>query len=423
MKLSPLRVISIICGLLLASILTSPAQVVREWTTTDGAKHQGSIMFMSSKSITIKGARGMTTLSLAKLSAEDQQYIAQLKSKTKTVKNPGIPVTGLPPGMRKPGKSNPVPPLPPKPNVPPKSPGSVPAKWPSEVRTAFSPSDIVTVSETRREGYIYRSPHFEFRSPIRLPHSAVRDFSLIFESTYDLASAMPIGLNPKPGGNGFYVTQLYESYEDYQEAGGLPGSAGSFSPGTGQINVPLPSLGVDRTQNNIRVSRGAADNTLIHEVTHQVMMRWNPLLPTWMVEGFAEVTSTLPYEAGRFRLSRMSKAVRESTGEGPSAGRSFEMVPLETLMRMSGRSWNTAVAGNNSLQNYRSASVLTYYFLRLDGEGRGKRLISYIKARLGNATPGSAEQKYLLDGRSYDQLQKDVARAWREEGLRITYQK
>ena len=418
-----LQLITLICGLLFTSMLNSPAQQARDWTTVDGKKHKGSIMFMSSKSITLKGARGMVSIPFAKLSAEDQQYITQLKSKTKKITTPGVPFNNLPPGMNKTQTSTPLLTNVPRPGAPAKSPTAIQNIWPSEVKTSFSPADIETVSETKREGYIYRSPHFEFRSPIRLPHRAVREFSLVFEATYDLARAMPIGLNPKPGGNGYYITQLYETSEEYLAAGGPVGSGGSFFPASGRIHVPLSSLGVTRSANNIKVNRGAAGKTLIHEVTHQAMMRWLPLIPMWMGEGFAEITSALPYEAGLFKLTNMSIPIRKHTGRGPGAGRSFEMTPLPELMNMSAQTWGDAVADGTSLRNYRSALVLTYYFLRIDDEGHGERLNAYINARLKGVGASNAEQKYLLDGRSYDQLQKDLTRAWREQGLKISFPK
>jgi hypothetical protein len=423
MNQSPLLKLAILLALLSVYIQTSSAQEVRDWTTRDGIKHRGSVMFMSGKSVTLKGASGMLTLPLSKLSDGDLAYIAEVKAGTKKMQNPGIPANSLPPSSVKPGDPAAVPTAAKTSTIPSETPASPPATWPSEIRTSFSPADIVTVSETKQDGYIYRSPHFEFRSPIRLPHRAVREFSLIFEATYDFADAMPIGLNPQPGGNGFYVTQLFDTTDEYYQAGGPPGSAGAFFPTTGKILVPLPSLGVKRSQNNIEVVRGAAGNTLIHEVTHQVMMRWLPLIPVWIGEGFAEITSAQPYEAGRFVLSRMSRSVRESTGRGPGAGRSFEMVPLEKLMHISSQAWGAAVAEEEGLQNYRSASVLVYYFLHFDGRGKGEALIAYINARLKGTGATDAEEKYLLAGRSYGQLEEDVARAWREEGLKISYSK
>ncbi|MCF6311861.1 MAG: hypothetical protein L3J39_05360 [Verrucomicrobiales bacterium] len=427
-SVSPLLYITLL-SLFLPSL--SFAQDVRTWITRDGIKHQGSIMFMSSKSVTIKGPKGMISLPIAKLSEEDLRFIQQRKSQTKKQQKLGPAQSPFPPGMSKKGMPPRViqktvsptttPPIPKQ--ALPATTAFVPGKWPSTVKTTFSPADIQTVSETKREGYIYRSPHFEFRSPFRLPHRAVRSFSLVFEATYDLAKAMPIGLNPQARGNGYYITELFVNNEDYFAAGGPPGSAGSFFPNTGKILVPLPSLGVTRKSNNILVNRGAVGRTLIHEVTHQVMMRWLPLIPIWMGEGFAEITSALPYEAGYFRLSRMSKAIRLSTGSGPGAGRSFEMVPLQRLMSISPQAWSTAVSQNKGQQNYRSACILTYYFLRLDGQGQGKRLINYITAKQKGVNDSEALNTYLLDGRSYEQLQKGFTRAWREEGLKITFSK
>lgn len=424
---TPILVILGITLLSLALPQLSIAQSTRTWTTLDGIKYQGSLMFTSNKSVTINGPKGMTSLATAKLSKEDIRFIQQQKSNTKGKQKLGPAQSPFPPGMSK--KTMPTSVI--KRTTPPsltKHPVTanatfVPGKWPTTVKTTFSPSDIQTVSQTKREGYIYRSPHFEFRSPVRLPHRAVREFSLVFEATYDLAKAMPIGLNPQARGNGYYITELFVNNEDYFAAGGPLGSAGSFFPGSGKILVPLPSLGVTRKSGNTSVNRGAAGNTLIHEVTHQVMMHWLPLIPIWMGEGFAEITSSLPYETGYFRLSRMSKAIRLSTGSGPGAGRNFKMVPLQRLMNISPQAWSAAVSQNKGHQNYRSACILTYYFLRLDGQRQGKRLINYIRAKQKGMNDGKAMNTYLLEGRNYEQLQKDFTRAWREEGLKITFSK
>ena len=47
-------------------------------------------------------------------------------------------------------------------------------------------------------------------------------------------------------------------------------------------------------------------DTLVHELTHQMMHFWLPYLPNWVVEGTAEYTENLPLNAGRSSPSGIS---------------------------------------------------------------------------------------------------------------------
>ena len=70
--------------------------------------------------------------------------------------------------------------------------------------------------------------------------------------------------------------------------------------------------------------------------------------------------------------------------------------------------------------NYGVGLLLTYYFLQLDGEGDGQRIKAFLKA-LREGKAGEDALAVLLDGRDYEQLTKDVSKAWSRRGIDFTF--
>jgi hypothetical protein len=153
------------------------------------------------------------------------------------------------------------------------------------------------------------------------------------------------------------------------------------------------------------------------------MMRWlmTPM-PTWLSEGIAEVVSCQEYDNGRFKLSSMDRAIVEDVTYGQ--GRDFTMVNLETLMNITSQQWSSDLASGKGGVNYRSSNVLAYYFLRLDGEGNAAHLVEFLKELPAAREDDLAalQEKHLMRGRSYEELQEELAKAWRGEGLQIEFQ-
>jgi len=314
-------------------------------------------------------------------------------------------------------------------------------EWPQYVVADLSVDQIETVekkegeedstsedSEELKEEFIYRTPHFEFHSPDKLSVSVVREFARIFEATFNFVNEMPIGLAPQPSQNGYYQTKLYMTKDDYYTDGGMAGSGGMFSfrwrgeDMSGIIKVPLPNLGVEYTGTRFIVDQNKRSTTLTHEITHQVMMRWLATpMPTWLSEGIAEFVSSQNYDGGRFKLSSMNRAIADEVTRGQ--GKEFTMLNLEKLMNITSQEWANELASGSGGMNYNSANILAYYFLRLDGEGDAAHLVEFIKVLLSGDRDAAkkAQDEHLLRGRSYEELQEDLAKAWRSEGLQIEF--
>jgi len=379
----------------------------RAWTNNEGKVIEGSLVSIEDGQVTLKTERGNFKFPLTRLSENDQKYIRELQAKEGVMpKDPDYPAKDKMQGGIGDFENLKL------------------GEWPASVAAEFDIDRIQIVKEDKSGEYIYRSPHFEFRSNVRLSKSVVREFSRIFEATYELVNAIPVGLNAQPAGEGYYITKLYETKDQYFADGGIPGSGGMFTyrGDTGMIKIPLPNLGVKNTGTRFVVDTGKSSTTLIHEITHQVMMRWGPLMPVWMMEGFAEVASSQIYSNGRFRLTDTDRAVKDEVTRRNSSGRDFSMVNIKDLMGISSQQWAMALTDGDASLNYNSANLLLYYFLRIDGDGKGEKLVDYLKARAEGMDGEEASTKILLAGRSYEDLQKDVAEGWRSEGLKLDFQ-
>lgn len=312
--------------------------------------------------------------------------------------------------------------------------GLVPGEWPVAISAGDDGKEYEIV-ENEDGSYTYRSPHFEFHVSERLSMSVVKEFARIFEATFQFLDQAPFGLAPQPAGSGHYQTNLYKTREEYAAVGGSTNSAGHFTysysmrpgalPGETKFNkalieIPMPSLGVEYTGRRYIIDHSKQNKTLIHEIVHQVMMRWLPVIPTWMSEGFAEFVESQDYSGGRYRTTNLTRAVKENVTNG---NKEFTMVPLERLMTISSREWSEELASSLGAgsKNYRSSNLLLTYFALLDGDGKGEGLINFLEGVSRGLKADVVAEETLLRGRSYAELEEDVKDAWDSEGIDIIF--
>lgn len=396
-------------------------EATRTWTSSDGKTIEGTIKALVGETLKLETERGVFEVPISRFSEEDQAFAREWSKAAaeEMVENAGrntAPELGNFEDLKL-------------------------GEWPQYITDEleidlieeFEGADakaLVSDDEETETGelFIYRTPHFEFRSPDRLSKSVVREFARIFEATFNFVDQMPIGLAPKPSANGYYITKLYMSREDYYADGGMQGSGGMFSwrrrgnEMSGVIKVPLSNLGVEYTGTRFIVDHKKRSTTLTHEITHQVMMRWLATpMPTWLSEGIAEFVSSQNFDNGRFKLSSMDRAISEEITRGQ--GRDFRMLSAEKLMNISSAEWANELASGMGGLNYNSASAMAYYFLRLDGDGDAAYLVEFLKELVSGDQKAmeEAQSEFLLRGRSYEELEKDIADAWRSEGLKIEF--
>ena len=373
--------------ILLLTAFPCSAAEPRDWKLPDGRSLRAEISGIEGGkvSLTASNSNVPVTVETAQLSDEDRAAVEGW----------------VPPGRRGPGMNAVV---------------TRDAKgWPLTVALKDPPA-VVVVEQNREAGrYVYRSDHFQFHSTERLNGEIVREFSRLFEVTYETVAALPLGIRPEAP-RGYFKVVLYPSMEAYSAAGGPKGSGGLFRGATGEVMVPLTNLGVKKVSGRWLMDSREGNQPLIHEVTHQVMGSWLTVLPIWIIEGSAEYMAAARYSTGKLTLhgsfDNMQSFLLDFKGVSE---RDIDMRHPKRLMVTTHAQWAKDLASREGLKNYYSAMLLFYYFAHKDGDGSAAGLTAYFKGRPNSPTPGkdAAERdQHLLRGRTFDQLWDDIIKSF-----------
>ena len=89
-----------------------------------------------------------------------------------------------------------------------------PSGWPLTVVLKEDPGFTVVEENREERRFIYRSDHFEFSSSERLNGQIVREFSRLFELTFESVAAMPLQLDPEAP-RGYFKVVLFSTVAQY----------------------------------------------------------------------------------------------------------------------------------------------------------------------------------------------------------------
>lgn len=382
---------------------------VRTWTDRKGRPLNAEMISKTKDEVTLKRDDGKTfTLKINLLSDKDQKFIAEWKPKNDAGPAKPTPDTKTDPisesGIEEKHFSNP---------------------WPKLV----SAESGLEIEESRGENdtYVYRSPHYEFICDAKLSMVPVKRFATLFEATKSYVQALPLGNAKAHSDNGKrYKVFLFESKANYVRAGAPAQSAGVYMPNKDIIMVPFESLGLIKAGGTYRIDYDKSNKTLPHEITHQLTNHeyFEDGSMGWYTEGLAEYIATTPYRSGKFSVNNVQGAVEEYTtgfsrsdNRGRNIGKEFKAPNLESFMNLDYGQF----AGANGNFNYALSALLVTYFCHFDGEGDAANLKNFLRA-LAKGEDGAAAQKKLLAGRSFDELEKSIAKEWGKRGVKINFQ-
>lgn len=359
--------------------IASSQEAERAWTSADGKKMTGTLEAFDGVTVQIRTAKAAFKFPISRLSPEDQKYIKDWAANKPAAVGP----------------------------------------WPDFVEV---PLDLPVQTVSEAEGTcIYRSPHFEFRSPIRLSQSVIREFARIFEATFEAVKALPVGFDPKANESGFFVTELFRTKEEYYAAGGPEGSGGVYKTRDDKIMIPLEFLGVKAVGNRFILEPRGDNDVLKHEIAHQVTRRWLLLSDVWFVEGLAEYIAAARYKDGRYTFKNIAGSVEEYVFQRTDQT-AYPMLPVETLLNITFQEWAAALTGSGINRNYPSANLLMFYFLHLDGDGKGTAVAEYLRALDKGEDQAAAMKKHLVRDREMAALSQDVRDKLRGVGIRVEFQ-
>lgn len=404
----------------------------RAWVDDTGRKVLAVFAGIQGDSVILRLPDGQTVpFPLARLSDEDQKYVKAQAGRVLPVTVPDAP--RVPVGKR---------------------------TWPDTVVVSSRSLEIKPMEEKEApRQFVYQSEAFEFTSQAKLAGSVMKEVARTFEATRALVEALPWGIVCRPpDGMQRFRAALFETREDYLEAGGPPNSGGVYSSRDRVFMIPFESLGLLKRGQTYFKNDSYSNGTLVHELTHQLMGDYLSFLSTWIVEGTAEYTEMLPYNAGTFRAgahkSSMKGALQDWRENGVFQG---DMGSLEEHMTMTREGWDLACSTPEKMQiMYHRSHLLVYFFNHLDGDGKGLRFMQFmdavhkevaavhaffadprVKMQEGgrfsyprSMTPPDMSEEVafkhlsiLLNGRTYSQLAAEMTQAFEKNlGAKITAQ-
>jgi len=395
----------------LTTSVTRGADAARQWTDATGRKVEAAFAGADGASVKLRMADGtVIPYPLEKLSAEDQAWV---KSQAPAVATPtpavATPTSGMMPGLG--SNSN-------------GSGGAGERAWPRSVALEELPKATIVKEDAEKREYVYRTAHFEFQCDARLGADVVREFSRIFEATRELNVKLPLGIDPKPEKfRELFVAKLYSSREDYFANGGVKGSAGIYTGADRCIKVPLQSLGVKLAGKHFMVEPMAENDTLVHEITHQMMNHWLGKLPEWYVEGSAEYAGSCHYNQGRFTLPRLGQSAKGLEHLHPANGKAL-IWHVSYLMSLTPQTWAAGFGDTPDgkvHRNYASAVALTYYFYNIDDKGDGSHMIDFMHDIAAGKSKDDATQQHLIRGRDFKQIEKEMVTGLRRGGIAVEF--
>lgn len=416
---------------------------MRPWKDVQGRIIQAAYVSATAESVTVRMAGGAEhKIPLTRLSAEDQAFVKN-QAGTPAPAAPSATAQGLTPAVEA------------------ASPGRLPVEkraWPEIVQVPTKSIEIEVVEENpAARKCVYRSEGFEFTSQARLMPSVMMEVARTFEATKSLVASLPWGIVCRPP-EGFerYQAVLYETHRDYVAAGGPQNSGGVYSSGDKIFRVPFPSIGLKMLGKTYAKDADYDGGTLIHEITHQVMDDYLTFLPVWILEGTAEYTGMLSYNAGKFRADTHKTDFKDYLQEMQRRGLALDIGNLETHMTMNRAAWS-GIADSSSQkmgQLYLRSALIVYFLCHLDGDKKGTRFIKFMDAVYGevealrtffkdprvkrfpdgrfqyptNFPPPDMKAEtapfkhldLLLDGRGYSQIAQEITAAYKDIGLKVS---
>lgn len=301
-------------------------------------------------------------------------------------------------------------------------------KWPRSVALHGTPEVRIVTEDASKSEFVYHTEHFEFSCDAPIGPDAVRHFARVFEATWMLNCQLPLDLKPAPETMRKWFRARILSTDDAYTATGAPkGSGGYYSRADKTIYVPISNLGMKLiADKRVQMERSVESNdTLIHEITHQMMSRWLPRLPVWFSEGSAEYTGIADFVHGRFFLSgmevRLKNALRQRGAESVNGRTRMPMLNINELLALEHNAWVNVIGGTSGSENYTSALLLTYFFYHMDGNKDAAGIIAWLRDIEKGVPADQALRTHLLAGRSVAKLEADLLQAYKHAGIELVF--
>lgn len=402
-------------------LLSTALGEMRAWVNDKNRSAEGELISATETHAVIhfKGQKSSREVALTTLSTNDQEFIAEWLTQEKD-KSTKKKVTYDPNASYRDRQKN-------LSALTENIPDNFDAEWPKLIKSPEGLEIALVEEDATNNKYVYHSNHYEFICDVPLKPHLVKRFATLFEGTREVCRALPISTKKAHIAGETHRNRilLFETREAYVKNGGPPQSGGVFIGGKDIVMVPLTSLGVKKVGSSYSIDYKDDNKTLSHELAHQITDRVYYQLGArgWFSEGLADYVGTTPYRSGNFFISKSVGAAKEyATGFGREGnggrhmGEKISAPDLKTYMLQD----YSRFTGESANFNYGLALLITTYFFHMDGDGDRVAITSFLKA-LREGKKGEEALEVLRQGRTFDELAKDISKGWRSKGVRITF--
>lgn len=283
------------------------------------------------------------------------------------------------------------------------------------------PARSVTLQKTSDDGttLIWQSPSFEIHTYASIAPDEVKKIAVIAETTFWVLKNHPLPLARPPAGQRARVEILQHTL-DYQNAGGIPGSAGCYHSRHARLLIDGSHYFASALRAGKRLPPANLEDLLVHELVHLCMHGHMGLLPAWFTEGIAEYFSCMHTSGGNFVFSHAEASVRDHLRARYQPDKpDITVRPIAEIAVLDSHDWLRTLQhlpAEERYHAYATALLLVHYHLH-GGKPRLQNVAEILKT--------SAQQQrrprpveFPLDATA---ISKSLPGFWKTKGLAIHY--
>lgn len=375
--------------LFLGNVRVRAEEPLRQWRSIDGSSVLGQLIAVGEDKVTLEVKGKRYVLDVARLSGEDRNYMDAWVEK-----NPGKFT------MKEIGP------------------------WP----TKYDGTGEVTVETLREEpgAYVYQTEHYLFAFDTKVPKRNLDQIAAVFEAVSGALASMPIErLRPSFARLRCFPVVFFSNQQQYEKAGGQPGSVGIYDVRRQEILIRLDVLLANENRGS-NLPQRERYQVLVHELTHQAMYPAMIRMPTWYAEGVAEYMSAAHFATARFDFRNMNQHIRSHMKRfvREDADGGFTLPSVAGVFGMTNQQWNddNAKAGESASKKYATGLLLTHWFHHQHGGGKGAEIAAFLDQLAARKSLKEAAKGTLFAaGGGLDEIEKVLVKYWDAQGLKLRF--
>lgn len=306
-----------------------------------------------------------------------------------------------------------------------------PAKsWPSIFKLQRPATVKLIQKGTNDRPFIYRTKHFELRSPAALSQHNLSHFATTAESVPRVLAHMPLPLLSMPGGTAKVI--ICPDEISFLKSGGTPGAAGIYSGRKQAILLRADTYLNPPRPDDSKLPPKANHDLLVHEFTHLCMHQWLAKLPVWFTEGTAEYLAAAHQNKGTYQFSNICTTISRHIKRNLPLDKDTITLPnIKETLNHTRKSWRDRIKNGDPTDHYRSyaTSLLLVHTLFHGGQNRRDATSNFL-THIQKHYPrppikiqqfAAAQSSTLFPPLKHQQLQQRIVRYWRPHGLHIKF--